>query len=520
MSQLDRGVVAAGRARYSARAWLSEAFGAAVVVAFVLALYLPAAGSGLVSDAYYLFGLVSRSAQSILLSPADYHYYPLGLGLPALQLRICGFDAGWHSAVTLGLHMVTSVLVARLGRNLGLSGLASWSAAVLFATSCLSFEVPLWAIGTLYSTSTCLYVLALCVWLGTGRRRTLIFVLLLAAGLLVHEQTASLLPVCLLQAALLGPAALGNLADLSSRRWWTEWLRQTRPVLAPATAVVAAYIGVKWVAGRGRVLLPGLQEGLLRPLGPFVFHAIRTLFPNLRAAWAWRILRPGLPVPLTAGWYALLALAGLAATLRLQRRHLFLLAWVLLHVAMMSFAVGMASRHYYLPLVPASLLVMGLIESAAHRLARGLPRLAGAPATAFTLAAVLAILSWGLPDLHRKVAVWRQAATAADRILAAIDTAQARRPRATRLVAVNLPDGIPLGESEPAFIFRFGFEDAVQFRWPGRFTSVERRRTLPLASWVEPFGAPVTAVELATLAKDPNLAILCKSPYGETGVLP
>src|SRR5258706_16478028 len=99
MSQLDRGVVAAGRARYGASAWLPEAFGAAVVVAFVLALYLPAAGSGLVSDAYYLFGLVSRGVLSILFSRADYHYYPLGLGLLALQLRLCGLDAAWHSAV-------------------------------------------------------------------------------------------------------------------------------------------------------------------------------------------------------------------------------------------------------------------------------------------------------------------------------------------------------------------------------------------------------------------------------------
>jgi len=520
MSQSDRGGVTAGRARYGASAWLPEAFGAAVVVAFVLALYLPAAGSGLVSDAYYLFGLVSRGVQSILLSRADYHYYPLGLGLLALQFRLCGLDAAWHSVVTVGLHILTSVLVARLGRDLGLSRLASWSAAVLFATSCLSFEVPLWAIGTLYSTSTCLYVLALRVWFREGRRRTLIFVLLLAAGLLVHEQTASLILVCLLHAALLGPAALPSMADLASRRWWTEWLRQTRPVLAPATAVVVAYVGVKWVAGHGRSLLPGLREGLLRPLGPFVFHATRTLFPNLRAAWAWQILRPGLPAPLKAAWYALIAIAGLAATLRLQRRHLFLLSWVLVHVAMMSFAVGMASRHYYLPLVPASLLVMGLIESAAHRLTRGLPRLAGAGATALTLAAVLAILSWGLPDLHRKVAVWRQAAATADRILADLDTAQARQPKATRLVAVNLPDGIPLGESEPAFIFRFGFEDAVQFRWPGRFTSVERRRTLPLEKWVEPFGAPITAAELAALAGDSNILILPKSPNGDAEPLP
>ncbi|HSS75461.1 MAG TPA: hypothetical protein VLV54_01835, partial [Thermoanaerobaculia bacterium] len=169
MSQLDRGIVAAGRARYGAGAWLSEAFGAAVVVAFVLALYLPAVGSGLVSDAYYLFGLVSRGVQSILFSRADYHYYPLGLGLLAVQFRLCELNAAWHSAVTVGLHIVTSLLVARLGRDLGLSRLASWSAAVLFATSCLSFEVPLWAIGTLYSTSTCLYVLALRVWIREGK---------------------------------------------------------------------------------------------------------------------------------------------------------------------------------------------------------------------------------------------------------------------------------------------------------------------------------------------------------------
>ncbi|HEX4959530.1 MAG TPA: hypothetical protein VF173_01730 [Thermoanaerobaculia bacterium] len=520
MSQNDGGLLAAGRTRFAGRAWLPEAFGAAAVVTFVLALYLPAAGSGLVSDAYFLFGRVSQGIQSILFTRVDYHYYPLGLGLLALQFRLCGLDAVWHSAVTLGLHLVTSLLVARLGRDFGLSRLASWCAAVLFATSSLSFEVPLWAIGTLYSASTCLYVLALRVWIRAGRPRILIFVLLMAAGLLVHEQTASLLFVCLLHAALLGPAAFASMADLASRRWWTEWLRRTRPLLAPAVVVLAAYVGVKWLAGSGRVLLPGLAKGWLHPVGPFAFHATRTLFPSLRAAWAWKILRPGLPVPLTAAWYALLALAMLMAIRPLARRHLFLLSWVLVHVAMMSFAIGLASRHYYLPLVPASLLVLSLIESVAQRLALGLPRLAGAWAPALILAAVLGILCWGLPDLHRKVAVWRQAAGAADRILAGVDAAQARRPQATRLIAVNLPDGIPLGESEPAFVFRFGFEDAVQFRWPGRFVAVERRRTLPLASWVEPFGAPVTPAELAALARDPNLLILCKSPYGETGARP
>lgn len=268
-----------GALRSPREAWRAG-WPAVLLAAVVLAVYAPTVGNGFVSDDYLFLGLAATGPQSVLAYHGGYHYYPLGMALFYLQYLLWGLDpAGFHW-VAIGLHLAASLLVVRTGCALGLPGPAAWAAAFLFATNGLIHEVPLWAIGILYSLSTCLYLAGLLAYLDhvrTGRRRSLAaFLALLAAALLTHEQALTLLPVCGLAAFLV--VERPETVPLRS------WARRRAWELLPAAGLVAVFLGFKLVFNDGTHLAPGLLEGLADRVGPFALHLLRVLVPNLSKA--------------------------------------------------------------------------------------------------------------------------------------------------------------------------------------------------------------------------------------------
>jgi hypothetical protein len=488
---------------------------AALLAAVVLAIYAPTVRNGFVSDDYLFLGMAAKGPESVLTYHGGYHYYPFGMALFFLQYTLWGLDPAGYHWVGIGLHLAAALLVVRLGRSLGLPVLACWAAALLFATNGLIHEVPLWAIGILYSLSTCLYLAALLAYLDhvrTARRRSLaLFLALLAAALLTHEQSLTLLPVCGLATLL-----VVERPETVSRGSW--WWRRTQELL-PAVGLVAVFLGLKLVFNDGTHLAPGITEGLASRVGPFALHLLRVLVPNLSKAWAWQILDPSLP-----GWAANLCRLALVVSaglffLRLTPRLRFLALWTGLHVGVMVLAIGMASRHYYLPLVPASLLVASLLVSLAEKVGEKVDRLvagrSGRPALASWLLPLLLapLVLAGLTVLTFRKAVWAEASALGQDLLDQTVAMSRQAPAARSLYLVDLPDGLPLGESDPAYIFRLGFEDALKLQRIGpRFVGITRLHGGSTEPWKEPFGRLATDAEILALAADPANLVLRYDP--------
>jgi hypothetical protein len=335
----------------------------------------------------------------------------------------------------------------------------------------------------------------------------------LTAALLTHEQSLTLVPVCWLAGVL-----LTERPELVSRTSWWWW--RTRELL-PAAALVGVYLGLKLALSDGTDLAPGLAEGLAGRVGPFLLHLLRVLVPNLSKAWAWQILDPPLP-----GWAANLARLALVIPaglvfLRLTPRLKLLALWTGLHVGVMVLAIGMASRHYYLPLVPASLLVASLLvrlsEKAAERTTTrfdGRLRRVAVPWLLPLLAAPLIVA--GLITVASRKAVWSEASALSQDLLDQVAVAAREAPAARSLVVVDLPDGLPLEESDPAYLFRLGFEDALKLRRIGPpFAGITRLHAGSTEPWKEPFGRLATDAEILALASDPANLVLRYDPEAQ-----
>lgn len=482
---------------------------ATVLAAVILVLYAPTVRNGFVSDAYLFLGMAASGRESVLASHGGYHYYPLSVGVFFLQYALWGLEPSGFHWTAIALHVVTSLLVVRLGRSLELSAAVSWSAAFLFATNGLIHEVPLWAIGAFYSLSTCLYVGALLAYLDhvrTARRRSLVAMLILLAGaLLAHEQSVTLIPVFGLAAVLVA----ARLASIPRMVWW----RRAKELL-PAVGVLAGYFVLKLALSDGTDLAPGLWESPFRRVGPFALHLLRVIVPNLSKTWAWQALDPSLP-----SWAANLSRAALVALvgvgcMRLSPRLRFLALWTALHVGVMVLAIGMASRHYYLPLVPASLLIASLLARAAETAAEWLgPTRIRPGAERWVLPLLVApLLFAGLTTVTFRKAVWAEAAALSENLIRQMAEASQAAPAARALYVVDLPDGLPLGESDPAYVFRLGLEDALTLRRIGPFPTITRLHSHPPARWKEPYGRPATEYEIAALAADPANLVLRYDP--------
>ena len=224
----------------------------------------------------------------------------------------------------------------------------AWGGAVLYATSSLPFEAPLWAIGVVYTLSTVLYLLALEMFLAherTGHRgRAVLFVVCLLLALLTHEQA-------------IGLGVLGGIWLVLSRERGhpprgRSWLiGVVLPVL-----IAPAFVALKLALARGEPQVPGLSLG--RHLtSPFAVNLIRTLVPDLPIDWAAALVRPEIPEWARPVWRVALLASGVAAFVAAGPRVRFLMAWAALQVAALVAGIGsMTSRHFALALVPGSLL--------------------------------------------------------------------------------------------------------------------------------------------------------------------
>jgi hypothetical protein len=244
----------------------------------------------------------------------------------------------------------------------------------------------------------------------------------------------------------------------------------------------------------------------------FVFSLSRGLVPNLRAEWTDFLFSPPWPVWIKALWRVLLVSGSVLIFLRLSRLGKFLVVWVAFQTGIMILAIGMDPRHYYLPLAPACILVASLVVSGADRVRRlSQPytgrRIAGLISGALLSMTIAAFVLLGIHDLDTRKRAWSDASLVATNIMEDIGKQHVAHPGASNLYVVNLPDGLPSGDTAPAYVFRLGFHEAVAFYYVGIFNSVSKLRTTS-ELWVAPSATLISMRELQDLAASKDNLVL------------
>lgn len=389
---------------------------AAILVASVLVVYLPALGGGYLwdDDVYVTDNLALRSVAGLVdiwrIPPTTKQYYPLTFTSFWLEYRLWGEAPFGYHATNVALHAANAVLVWRLLLLLGVPG--AFAAAWIFAVHPLHVESVAWIAERKNVLSGFFALLATLSWvrfLGDGCRRRLA-----ATGLCFGLALLAKTQVCGL------PAVLFLLA------WWKRPER-LRVAVAPLAVLAAAGAGIAaitiWCERHvGEILYdPPRLDAVARLLvaGRAVwFYQAKLLWPaDLRAIYGvWDV------DPRAVGQVVLpLAAAAAMALLWGLRRHLgkgpvtaaasFLLclAPTLGFVDFQFMRQSFVADHFaYLASIPA----IALAVAAACRAAELLPAAGRLPAVRVAalvlLVGLLGVAGWRRAFVHRdEESLWR-----------------------------------------------------------------------------------------------------------------
>ena len=422
------GMAAAGsrRNRTSARHIVS--------LALVTALaFLPVLGNGFVDydDEHYLTknamaleGLSPASVGWAFTTGYNANWHPLTWLSHLLDVSIFGLRPAGHHAVSLLLHIVSTIALYALLRGMTGWTFAAWFSAALFAVHPLHVESVAWAAERKDVLSGLFFMLTLLAWtkhvrsarnslrnpLPTTRWHALSLVFF-AMGLLSKPMLVTL-PFVLL---LLDWWPLDRLAAGSGEPARTTWRRfgplvlEKAPfLLLTAGSSIVTYL-VQQASGAVRdtdiypfsVRLGNAVTATAAYLGKTVLPVkLSVIYPHLR-----EVPSPG-RLAIAA---AVLLACSLAALLAGKRRpHLFTGWWwfagmLIPVIGLVQVGVqAMADRYTYLPLIGIFLALAAECE----KLVRRGPRLGGAvPAAAVAVVLVLGVLTF------RQATVWRDTVT-------------------------------------------------------------------------------------------------------------
>jgi tetratricopeptide (TPR) repeat protein len=408
-------------ARSVGRQWLALSRDAAVwpelaAALAAVALYLPALAFGFVFDDRALIGPEGPRWLGNGLLP----YRPLRFASYWLDHAVGGGAPVYH-ATNLVLHAAAAVLVVRLARRLGGTGMLAALAGLLFAVHPLAVEAVAYVSGRRDLLATTLGLASVVLWLSPKPRTGLALAALLLA-VAAKESGLLFLPLLVLASVLgVGPPA--------GRIW--------KPLLA--TALVAVVLPVVYGAV-GPIAVAGAPATQLTVAGRLAAHYGAHLVWPARLSVAYPALRcDAAECARLAGTQAVLGVSGIAglalASAWLVRRHgyrslAFAVTGLLVLVIGLVTAVGLhepgADRHAY-PLLAWLAAVVAAVAAVFDARGRN---------TTAVLACV-AVIALATASV-RRVRVWRDDAS----LWTATVATSPRSPRARyNLAALLAADG-------------------------------------------------------------------------------
>lgn len=333
-------------------------------------------------DFHWLQGARQFQAANLLrLDRYDHFYRPVIEIYFYLGQRVFGCSPLPFHLLSIGIHLVTTLVLFLFARSLT-GGLAFASlAAVLFAVQPGYVEAIAW-IGAITDLLPALwYLLALWMHLlflkGRGPRFYALSIAAFVACLLTHESSATLLPMMMGLELLLmaegrsaGAPALRVDVGVVGRVLWTRLAKYL-----PFAVLLVMYLALEYVVSNRSYLV---REGYYA----FGWHAVPHVLQYLISLAVWRRMAIAYLV-ITVVLAALLA--GGSPRVR------FFVVWILVTLAPVSFFTwGNASRYLYLPAAGFALLLSELLLAGPRVAARYVPPRA-ARALVVVVAAGLAV---------------------------------------------------------------------------------------------------------------------------------
>jgi len=188
--------------RFPAPTWRNDLPILAAVAAVALVGRLPALGGWWTLDDW---GLLARAAglegaeSAVPVRWLSQHLWW------SVTWPLFGLNAGAHAVLRLLMHIVSSLLVVRLGARGGLGATGRLLAGLLFAATPLAFTPLYWAAAVQESLATVLALAAVLLWT-RGGRRPMLAATLCATGSILSKESALGLPLLFAGLILLGIA--------------------------------------------------------------------------------------------------------------------------------------------------------------------------------------------------------------------------------------------------------------------------------------------------------------------------
>lgn len=505
---------------------------AALLAAMTLAFHGGSLGRvGFTSDSWHLLEIAQLGIVGAAKTILGYHISPVGFAFLGALGKILGdSETAWQAANLAGLSLcgVATYLVAiRLtGRRI-----PSLAAAVAFVAAAGPYEVPLWPlVGNFQSFGALLYLATLGLAIGAARQparsipTAVAFGLFSLASIFAYEPMLSVVFVGGLAFLLLGPG--GDRPDFAGavRRGAPFWIAG-----GGAFFILLVIKGRAAASGHQALFLPETPRELLLRVFWFersflslfslrgsadVLHRLFTFGTNAEF---------GTPLFIASAVAWGLVLAALtAAVLRRWLFHPvgFLVGWMGIHLTMVSIATSPVSRHYFLPQVPAAILLALLLDRLGEAIGRRL-RPGGDPVTVaaigpFIVALALVLLGAGARrDLSLGAPLFGDASRLTSELRSAIAGRLAAGTPPSQIVLVNFP-ALRERSGMVAFIFPNCAVPIALIESKGALGAQQIRMVRTYAA--VPPGTfahdppEIDLVELAKLATRPDLLVLRHDP--------
>ncbi len=452
---------------------------ALLIIIYTVWLYHSTFNLGFNSDAFGLLDHVRYGLFHALSWDGTYHYFPITASWLWVQYVFLGFNEPAYQIINILQHGLISVLVFMLALDLIEKRSLALLAGLLYASSANFYEVIFWSIvGNNFHVSSFFYIAGLISFIRFLRKGVQLyywlFSICLGLALLSHESTLSLVLVCITYYLFVHAPP----RDILKVRAWinSEYLTFFRLFFVPLL-IVFAFLLMKGVMSLYSDVTGEPQSSMtmiyffvrgaisaftLRGDGQFLGQVLG-LFGGVHLVWVWLII----------GAFGL----GLLIIFVFSPVERFLVVWALGHLLMMQLAIGISSRHLYLPTVATTI----LIPSIGYRFVNGIlfPFLKHVPITFARLvsqvvlygAIFLIFVSPSLQDTKTAEQLWQNVSKANMSLNKVINDAALEQANASTLYLVNLTKNVVV-DGFFAWTFQNGTRQKLQMYFPGRFKSV------------------------------------------------
>lgn len=442
-----------------------------VLLIITFLFYLPVLKFYFISDDFYFLSF-SNIKEVIPYKSGFYHYNPIFWLILFSIKKIFNLNTMALHSIVLSIHLVNVILLYNLAVYILKKRKQAIISSLLFAFFFGNYEVVYWITGLNTSLMVMFYLLSLIFFVKFIQTKNIsqyiLFFSAFTAALLTHEYSISLFPLCIICWFLLSRKT-GN------------FISYIKVFLLPALVLLLLFL-TKNVFSRTSffVINPNLTIFMRSFIKSFVYMFIPNPF-----------FIDMLPKFVLIPFFVIILIFILYNALS-DKKRLFLFSWIFLTVAAFSLTSLPQARYFYLSFIPASITITSLLSLKINKI--------------ISFLYLFFIFSSGILFLYKQSLYWSDSSKITLNTLQKIKTLYPRPVSNKTVDFINLPDSVN-GPPWNAYLFRNGFENALNMYYGMSFSPIRYYRTVPYDEVVrnDPF---ISQQQLMDLKKSGDVIFL------------